>query len=248
MKYETSLDLNVSEQEKAFRSFISNDPALTYFLETGSMRKNAKFSREEIYKDPQFLAFIAPYFEDLYVKAVLRSFDTRDTNLISDVAANPLLLDDAHKQKAFSRILSFLEDKKTGLISYANKIQLGEGVNVITLSQYIGIINICILNYLPIEFQAFRTAYCKEIIKLARTLVSGHFNLALNIMTDTRQLKCDTQTTQEADALYLSLEEAAQKANAAANIPEASSSPMGIVWGAIVFIIIIIRIILRASR
>ena len=246
MKYEQSVAANFSEQEKAFRTFISNDPALTYFLETGSMRKNAKFSKEEIYKDPAFLAFISPYFQELYVKAVFRAFDLKDTNLMSDIAANPILLDDAHKKQAFDQILAYLEERKAKMVSLSNKMQLGDTTVVLDLSEYTGIMTIANLNYLPVEFQEFRSAYAREIFKVIRTLISRDFSTALNIATDLRQLKCDAQTTYDADSLYQTLENAAQKASAVQGISGDNSEKSigGIIWGIIGFIILIIKLFL----
>jgi len=244
MKYELSPGATISEQEKAFRSFISNDPALSYFLETGTLRKNAKFAKEELYKDPAFLAFISPYFEDIYVKAVFRCFDLKDTNLISDIAGNPLLLDDTHKTMAFGKITKLLEDKKARLISLSNNIQMGYQVDMIELSEQTGVMTICILNYLPVEFQAFRTTYGNEIVKLVRSLMTKDFNSARNIITDVRQLKADAQTTYDAEQIYQQMENAAQKAAALESAREESSSSGSVIWGVIAFIIFIIKMIL----
>ncbi|PWV46179.1 hypothetical protein [Chitinophaga sp. S165] len=248
MKYEQSVAANISEQEKAFRTFIGNDPALSYFLETGSMRKNAKFSKEEIYKDPAFLAFISPYFQDVYVKAILRAFDLKDTNLMSDVAVNPILLDDAHKTQAFDQIRRYLEEMKGKLVSLNNRLQLGGSVTITELSEHAGIMVIANLNYLPLEFQDFRSGYGKEIFKVVRWLVSRNFSAALNIATDLRQLKCDAQTTYDNDALYQTLENASQKSSAAQGVTGGSGSNSGAIWGIIGFILIIIKLILMFSN
>jgi len=250
MKYEPSAGANISEQEKAFRSFISNDPALTFFLETGSMRKNGKFSKEEIYKDPAFLAFISPYFQDVYVKAILRAFDLKDTNLMSDVAANPILLDDAHKKQAFDQILAYLEEQKMKLISLSNKLHLGEAIALLDLSEYAGIMTIANLNYLPAEFQDFRSAYAREILKVIRWQVNRDFQAALNMATDLRQLKCDAQTTYDADALYQQLENASQKASAVEGLSGGGGemSTGKIVMTIIGIIIFIIKLILIFSN
>ena len=244
MKYELSASATISEQEKAFRSYVSNDPALSYFLETGTLRKNAKFAAERVYKDPAFLDFMSPYFEDIYVKAVFRCFDLKDTNLISDIAANPLLLNDAHKKMAFDKIFKFLEEKKAKLVSLANSIQMGYHVDMIELSEHTGVMTICILNYLPVEFQAFRTEYGNEIVKLVRSLMTKDFNSARNIITDVRQLKADAQTTYDADELYQRIENAAQKAAAVESASEERQSSGSIIWGVIAFIIFIIKMIL----
>jgi hypothetical protein len=247
MKYEPSPDLNISDQERSFRSFISNDPALSYFLETGSMRKNGRFSKEAIYKETAFLAFISPYFEDLYVNAVLRSFDLKDTNLMGDLASNPILLDDVHRKQAFDKILRFLEEKKAKLLSINSKLTLGGPVMTADLSEHAGIITICLLNYLPDDFQAFRTEYAKEIIKILHNLYNKDFQAALNIATDLRQLKCEAQTAYDADAFYKVLENASQRATATQGAAEGSSNPLSVIGFIIGAIVLIIKLILLFS-
>jgi len=243
MKYVPSVDANISEQEKAFRTFISNDPALSYFLETGTMRNNARFSKEEIYNDPAFLAFISPYFQDVYVKAIFRAFDLKETNLISDLSVNRILLDDAHKKQAFDQILVYLEERKAKLVSLSNKLHLGEAISLLDLSNYTGIIIIANLNYLPLEFKDFRSAYGREILKVIRWLVNRDFQAALNMATDLRQLKCDPQTMHDADALYQQLENTSQKASAIEGISGGGDGEVsigkiiGIIIGIIIFII-----------
>lgn len=244
MKYTSqSWDANVSETEKSFRTTINNDEALAYFLETGTIRKNAKFRKENVYNDPAFLAFIAPYYEPVYTAAVIRSFDTKDTNLMSDIAANPILLDVTHKQKAFARIEQHLEGKLRMLQNATTQIQQGGFIVPAELEDASGIMAICILNYLPMEFQPLRTKFCIQITNTARTLVSRDLDLAVSIATNVRQLKADAQATFEADTLYKSLENIQERARASATSSGGSGGGISI-WGVIVIIIIIIRLIL----
>jgi hypothetical protein len=165
---------------------------------------------------------------------------------MSDIAVNPILLDDAHKKQAFDQILAYLEERKAKMVSLSNKMQLGDTTLILDLSEYTGIMTIANLNYLPAEFQEFRSAYAKEIIKVIRLLISRDFSTALNIATDLRQLKCDAQTTYDADALYQTLENAAQKASAAEGLSSSGGerSVGGIIWGIIGFIILIIKLIM----
>ncbi|SFF02773.1 hypothetical protein SAMN05518672_114112 [Chitinophaga sp. CF118] len=249
MKYNSqSWGPGASEEEKSFRSFISNDPALSYFLEMGALRKNSKFSKEEIYKEPKFLAFISPYFESVYTAAVIRCFETRDTNLISDIAANPLLLDDAHKQSAFSTIEQFLAKRLKQLEFANNQIQSDGPIIPSELEEHTGIITICLLNYLPQDFQSIRTDFCKQIMTTVRLLISKDFSLALSIATNLRQLKCDAQATYDADNLYQTLVNANEKANAISASQGSSGGGQLSVWGIIGIILLIIKLILLFAR
>ena len=202
MKYEQSATANISEQEKAFRTFISNDPALSKFIETGSVSPNARFAKEAIYRDPAFLSFISPYFREAYVNAIISAFDLRDTNMMSDIAMNIILLDDAHRKQAFDDIQVYLEEKKAMLASFHAKLQMQEPINILSLTEHTGIETICNLNYLPVEFLEFRSTYARVIMKVINTLVNRDQRTSMIMVSNLRQLTVDMQTANDVDALY----------------------------------------------
>lgn len=202
MKYEQSVAADIPEQEKTYRAAISNDPALSHFLETGSIRPNAKFAKETIYRDPAFLAFISPYFHEVYVNATIRAFDQKDTILMSDIAVNTILLDDAYRKQAFDDILVYLEQRKSVLTLFHATLQLQEPVDVFILTEHTGTPTICNLNYLPGEFMEFRSGYAQVIMKVINALVEQNMLTSMKIVIDLRQLRVDMQTSKEVKALY----------------------------------------------
>ncbi|SHN13323.1 hypothetical protein [Chitinophaga sp. CF418] len=206
MKYEQSTAANISEQEKAFRTSISNDPALSYFLETGSLRPNARFAKEAIYRDPAFLAFISPYFHEVYVNAITSAFDQKDTDLMSNIAMNTILLDDAYRKQAFDDILVYLEQRKSVLTMFHATLQMQGPVDIFILAEHTSTSTIYNLNYLPVEFLEFRSSYARVIMQVINTLVNRNQQTAMNMITDLRQLTVDTQTAHDVDALYTLLD------------------------------------------
>jgi len=202
MKYKQSAAANISEQEKTYRTAISNDPALSNFLETGFIRPNAKFAKEAIYRDPAFLAFISPYFHEVYVNAIIRAFDQKDTILMSDIAVNTILLDDAYRKQAFDDILVYLEQRKSVLTLFHATLQMQGAVDDVILTEHTGTSTICNLNYLPGEFLEFRSNYAQVIMKVINALVEQNLLTSMKIVIDLRQLKVDIQTSKEVKALY----------------------------------------------
>ncbi|MCF6404548.1 hypothetical protein L3C95_16750 [Chitinophaga filiformis] len=202
MKYEQSASPNISEQDKAFRTLISNDPALSYFLETGSIRPNEKFAKEQTYRDPAFLAFISPYFHEVYVNAITSAFDQKDTSLMSDIAINTILLDDAYRKQAFDDILAYLEQRKAALLSFHAKLQMQEPIDILSLTEHSSMATISNLNYLPAEFQEFRSTYARVIMKVVNSLVNRDQRTALTMISHLCQLTVDMQTANDVDALY----------------------------------------------
>lgn len=208
MKYVQPTTANISEQEKTFRAFVSNDPVLSYFLETGSIAANERFAKQEIYKDPAFVAFVSPYFQEAYVKAILSVLDQKDTNGMSDVAANPVLLDYGHRQKAFDQILVYLEEKKTKLASLHHKIIMHELTDFMELPDFTNIMTITNLNYLPGEFLEFRSAYAGVVVKVIKSIANQEMKMSLSMATNLRELTVDMQTSHDVIAVYKLLDNA----------------------------------------
>ncbi len=202
MQYEQSVTANISEQEKTFRTAISNDPVLLHFLLAGTMSSNERFAKQESYRDPAFVTFISPYFQDAYVKATISALDLKDTNLMSDVAANPVMLDYQHRQQAFDQILVYLEEKKAKLASLHNKIVMHEPMDFMELPDFTNIMTITNLNYLPGEFLDFRTAYAGVALKVIKSIANRDIKMSLNMNTNLRELIVDIQTLHEITEFY----------------------------------------------
>jgi len=263
MKYEPSQTANISEQEKTFRTCISNDPALSYFLQTGSMRPNATFAKQVIYQDPAFLTFISPYFKEVYVNAIIRAFDMKDTSLMSDLAMNTILLDNAHRKQAFDDILVYLEKKKGALVLFHSKLRKQKRVDIPNLAEHTSTIVICNLNYLPTEFLAFRSTYAQATMKVINVLVKRDLPTAMDMITDLRQLTVDAQTSHEVDVLYKQVNHANQQtrtsntngsgnssaSNSSGSSSKSSSYVLSFVIGIILIIVFaIFRLFLSDNR
>lgn len=201
MKYEQSAAANISEQEKIYRSLIGNDPALNYFLETGYIQPNARFVKEEMYKEPAFLAFISPYFKEVYVEAVRRAFALKDMTLMSDVIANPLLLNGEQRLQAFDQLLADLEERKTKLASMHYKLLMYEPLEFTDLLEYTDAAIIGNMNYLPVEFLEFRSSYAALVVKIIKLLVNRDLQTSLSMIVNLCDLTVDMPTLQDVHAL-----------------------------------------------
>jgi len=209
MKYDQTAAANITETEKTFRTLISNDPALSYFLETGSMQPNARFAEEAIYKETAFLAFISPYFQEVYVNAVISAFDMEDTDLMSDIAMNAILLDDVHRKQAFADILVYLVERKSVLalshVTLQMQMQAHQPYNIFTIAEHTSISTFSNLNYLPVEFQEFRSSYARIIMQVINSLANRRLSTSMIMITNLRQLAVDVPTANDVEALYMQL-------------------------------------------
>jgi hypothetical protein len=78
-------------------SLIRRDTVLISFLETATISKGERFLNDPRYNEPVLLKIIAPHFEPVFTAAVITSLQTKDTQMMRDLMANPLLLDDCHQ-------------------------------------------------------------------------------------------------------------------------------------------------------
>jgi hypothetical protein len=192
-----------SSEEQAYQSLISNDPVLTHFLETGEIQSEDRFIQSDRYKFPDFLHFIAPQYEAVFTSAIIQSFNTGNTGLMSALMSNPILLDDEYQQKSYFTILSYLRERQQQLLTISNNLQLRNKINPADLDLQITIL---LLNYLPDEFQGFRSEYSNKLVKISKLLSLTDIHLAIELIVNTSKLNCMPQSRQKVLECYQQLQ------------------------------------------
>jgi hypothetical protein len=194
-------------------TLIRRDAVLISFLETGTISKGERFLNDPRYNEPALLQIIAPHFEPVFTAAVITALQMKDTQMMRDLMANPLLLDDFHQSRSYTAILQFLNERESQLMAVRHQLQLSQPIDALALEATADIVYICLLNLLPDEFHSFRTEYCKEVIKTARILAKKHHRMAIIMLSNILELRCDTPSYLQAERLYNELQ---------AEIPELS--------------------------
>jgi len=165
------------------------------------MQPNARFAKEAIYKDAAFLAFISPYFKEVYVEAIRGAIALKDVNLMSDVAMNPILLDTRYRIEAFDLILAYLEEWKTKLAAMHYKLVMHEPMVFSDLLEYTDALTVFNLNYLPVEFLEFRSDYGGLVMKVINSLVNRDLPTSLTMITNLCELMVDMPTLRDVHKL-----------------------------------------------
>ncbi|SFF01294.1 hypothetical protein SAMN05518672_11449 [Chitinophaga sp. CF118] len=206
MMYVPQSSRQACPDEQVFYSLISKDPVLSHFLETGNMQTNAHFTANKLYKDPDFLHFIAPFYEQAFTAAIIQCFNTGNTGMMSDITGNPILLDDGYQEKSYCTILDYLQEKQQKLLSIWNDLQLKNKIDTTELKNLASPTSISLLNYLPDEFEGFRSEYCNELVKLTRLLVRTDYDMAHELIINTLELHCLPQSRQRATICFQELQ------------------------------------------
>ncbi|SFW17924.1 hypothetical protein [Chitinophaga sancti] len=187
-------------------SLIRRDAVLISFLETGTISIGERFLNDPRYNEPALLQIIAPHFEPVFTAAVISCLQMKDTQMMRDLMANPLLLDDCHEEKSYTAILQFLNERESLLLSVRHQLQLAQPIDAVALEATADAVYIDLLNLLPDEFHSFRTEYCKEVMKTARILAKKHHKMAITMLSNILELKCDTPSHLQAERLYNELQ------------------------------------------
>ena len=101
------------KDKRDFHLFIFENSDLNHFLTSGDLNFFRTFKTESIYKLPDFIHFISPYFSVQYAKALSRNFKTNNFNnvksllsvkpIVNDKKANILKMILASYQSSSSR-------------------------------------------------------------------------------------------------------------------------------------------------
>lgn len=171
-------------RELSWHQQIAADQHLSRFLETGVPTGTFK-----AYSDPDFLAFIAPYYEPLFTAAVMDSLKQRKGMVTQQLFANPLLLDGPAKTTCYRQIHRFLkvEEEKLGIV--IEKLRAKQTLPRRQFQQFADISWIQQLNNLPAEFQVFRSDYGISLINLALSIYDTHFKQGIAVLNSLAQLQ-----------------------------------------------------------
>ncbi|WP_186452585.1 hypothetical protein [Chitinophaga polysaccharea] len=171
-------------RELSWHQQIAADQHLLHFLETGVLTGAFK-----TYSDPNFLAFIVPYYEPLFTTAVIDSLQRRKGMITQQLFANPLLLDGPAQTTCYRQIHRCLkvEEEKLGIV--IEKLRAKQTLPHRQFEQFFDPGWIQQLNSLPAEFQVFRSDYGIGLINLALSIYDTYFKRGIAVLDSLAQLQ-----------------------------------------------------------
>jgi tetratricopeptide (TPR) repeat protein len=188
-----------NKDKKDFHLFIFQNRDLNNFLSNGDLSFFNNYKVESIYKLPEFIDFVSPYFAQQYEKALSKNYKFNKLNNVRKLISVKPIVNEAYIEECFKSTYAVVKEIEKEIIELTKEI---ENKN----SKYIENnfedfpdlinekINIDSLNLLPAFFQSLRNQLAQTIRNLARDLNNDPYNeyetafriieIANNIITD----------------------------------------------------------------
>lgn len=107
-----------NEEKKEFHYYLTTNPSLNNYLTTGNEKLFNSFSQESIYKIPEFVLFINPFFSERFDKSLLKAFKANDTKLLTSILRTQILVNQSNINIAFKSVSNEIKNR----IEEVNKI------------------------------------------------------------------------------------------------------------------------------
>ena len=167
--------------KKEFHFFIFQNKPLNAFLTKGNIIFFDRYQAESIYKLPEFLDFISPYFAFQYDKLLSGSFKNCDISSVSKVLTVKPITNDSYFESCYKSTYSIVReiDKEINKINKEIELKQSPFIKdnfsdlVLLIKEKI---NADLLNLLPSYFQSIRNQIAVSIRNIEVILYNDPYN------------------------------------------------------------------------
>lgn len=188
-----------NKDKREFHFFISQNKNLNKFLSSGHLHFFDNFQVESIYKLPDFLDFVSPFFCEQYDKLLSENYKKGNLENVAKILSVKPITNETYSEKCYKSTYSLLRTANSNIkkikkdIDNENSLFINQAFK--GLAQAISReVNIPLLNILPSYFQSIRNQLAQTINELSTTVNNKPYNsyeaafkiieLAKNISTD----------------------------------------------------------------
>ena len=169
------------KDKRDFHIFIFKNSDLNHFLTSGELNFFRNFKTESIYKLPEFIDFISPYFSFQYAKAVSNNFKNNNFNYLRSLLSVKPLVNEIYFEDCYKPTYVILKAIENEVIQITKDIEFKKSVHIKSdfgeLPNLIkGKVNVDLINLLPAYFQSLRNQFAETTKVLAVTLNNSPFN------------------------------------------------------------------------
>lgn len=156
---ERAIDELETPEKKEFYSYLTTNKALNEYLASGEEQLFNHFHHDSIFKLPEFIKFISPYFTPRFERSLLDAFNNLDTELLTLILRTQILVSKSDINTAFRAISNEVENRIKEIDVIKDEIKEGESTyDESDVSDVIELIEDNfppeILNPLPVYFQS----------------------------------------------------------------------------------------------
>jgi len=165
---EKSIDYLSNDDYKEFYLYLANNKKLNEFLIKGQIDVFRNFKQDSIFKLPEFVKFVSPYFAPKFDKALLNAFENEDVEQTKAILNTSFLISQADINTGYKSVSNNIEDKINEIDEITNDIKNEESFyNEDDIEDVVDIVKDYFpaktLNCLPQYFQS-------QILKIANSI------------------------------------------------------------------------------
>jgi hypothetical protein len=165
---EKAIDELSNNDYKEFYLYLLNNKYLNDFLASGNESIFNKFKQDSIYKLPEFVKFISPYFAPKFDKALLAAFENDNAELTKAILNTSILIYQTDLNLAFNSVSKSIENKIAEIDEITKDIKNEESAyDEDDIEEVVQLVKdhfpINTLNYLPQYFES-------QILKIANSI------------------------------------------------------------------------------
>lgn len=184
---EKAIDELTNNDYKEFYLYLANNKPLNEFLASGKETVFKNFKQDSIFKLPEFVKFISPYFASKFDKAILAAFENDNADLTKAILNTSSLIAQSDLNSAFKSVSNNIQNKITEIDEITKDIKNEESAydeddieDVVQLVREHFPTNT--LNSLPQYFQS-------QILRIAKSI--NYLQLSIWDAFDTSQVPND---------------------------------------------------------
>jgi len=178
----TAVDDLDDRNKREFHFFIFQNRPLNDFLSKGSLLFFEKYQVESIYKLPEFLDFVSPYFAPQYDKILTANFKNRNIKDVSKILSVKPITNGLLFESCYKGTYSTIKNIDTEIKGITKDVELKQSAFI--NNNFIGLdslikekIHVDVINLLPAYFQSLRNQLAQSIRNLARDINNEPYNL-----------------------------------------------------------------------
>lgn len=113
---------------KEFYLYLTSNKKLNEFLVNGNEYLFDRFKQDSIFKLPEFVNFISPYYAPKFDKALSTAFENEDVELLNSILKTAFLVSQSNVNTAYKSVSNILQNRLTELSEIRTDIKNEESV------------------------------------------------------------------------------------------------------------------------